>query len=63
MDTILVVNEDEQLNIEQIDANAFRVSKSEITQQDINALREKFDMTDFKIYRSGYNVTMQFKTW
>ena len=62
MQTILNASK-EELTIRQEAKDTFKVTKSEITQEDINSIRQNYDVTDLKIYRSGYNVTMQFKTW
>ena len=62
MQTILNASK-EELTIRQEAKDTFKVTKSEITQGDINSIRENYDIIEFKIYRSGYNVTMQFKTW
>lgn len=59
-----ILNENqEQLTIRQVAKDTFKVTKSEITQDDINSIRDAYDITEFKIYRSGYNVTLQFKIW
>lgn len=48
--------------LKQVAEKTFRIHKSWITDQDITDFNSVYNIKSYRIYRSGYGVTLEFKT-